>query len=428
MLACRVLKKSPLLFLVLATSSALAGEWPQFRGPSGDGHAPDARPPIAWTPEKNTAWKTAIPGKGWSTPVVSATRVWVTTATPDGKQYSVLGLDRSTGAVVFDKVLFTHAKPEPLGNAVNGYASPSPLLAGDRLFVHFGSYGTACLDAVTGAEHWRRTDLPCRHYRGPGSSLTHFRDTLILTMDGVDVQYLTALDMKTGKTVWKTDRTTDFGDLGPDGQPQMEGDYRKAYTTPVFVDRDGPHPWFLSIGAKATFGYDAATGKELWKVTYPGFSNASSAVWSDGIAVINTGYGKANLHAYAIDASTRGTIPKDKLLWDCLKRVPLRGTPVVVAGHVYMIDDGGFASCVVLKTGEVTWSERIEGNFSGSPVFAGGKILIGSEHGEFYALEPTPEKLTIAAETKLPEGMLATPVAVDSELYLRTREHVWRIQ
>jgi outer membrane protein assembly factor BamB len=244
----------------------------------------------------------------------------------------------------------------------------------------------------------------------------------------VDVQYLIALDKATGKTIWKTDRTTDFKDLGPDGKPQMEGDLRKAYTTPLMITPKSGEPWFISTGAKATYGYDAATGKERWNVVYDGFSNASSPVYSHGLAIINTGYGKAQLHAYKVNDSTRGLLPRDQLAWECLKRVPQRSSPVVVGDYLFMVDDGGFASCLEVKTGAVKWSERLEGNFSGCPLVANGRIYSCSEQGDGYVLEPTPANLTVLAHNKLPDGMLASPVAVGKELYLRTKTHVYRIE
>lgn len=415
--------------VVLPMAVATAADWPQFRGPLGTGQAPGATPPLEWSESKNVVWKSPIPHKGWSTPVVQGNVVWVTTASDDGKEYFALRLNRTTGAIEQNVRLFTSDAPEPLGNTVNGYASSSPLIDGDLVFIHFGSYGTAALDAHTGAEKWRRTDLPCRHYRGPGSSLAHFKNTLILTMDGVDVQYLIALDKLTGKTVWKTDRTTDFKDLGPDGKPQMEGDLRKAYTTPLMIEPTSGEPWFISIGAKATYAYDAATGKERWRALYDGFSNASSPVYAHGLAILNTGYGKANLHAYRVDDTTRGQLTIDQLAWDCLKRVPQRSTPVVVNDHLFMFDDGGFASCLNAKTGEIKWSERLDGNFSGSPVVLGdGTLIACAEQGASYVLAPAPEAMTVLHTNTLDAGMLACPVAVDKELYLRTKTHLYRIE
>ncbi|MFN0130792.1 MAG: PQQ-binding-like beta-propeller repeat protein [Verrucomicrobiales bacterium] len=416
-----------LLLIPLAT--AMATDWPQFRGPLGTGHAPGSAPPLEWSETKNVRWKTPIPHKGWSTPVVHGEVIWMTTATEDGKEYFALRLNRETGAVQHTIRLFTSASPEPLGNSVNGYASPSPLIDGGLVFVHFGSYGTAALDALTGEEKWRRTDLPCRHYRGPGSSLAHFKDTLIVTMDGVDVQYLIALDKKSGKTVWKTDRTTDFKDLNADGTLIDEGDLRKAYTTPLIVTPQSGSPWLISTGAKATYAYDAATGQERWNVIYDGFSNASSPVYSHGLAIINTGYGKANLHAYRVNDATRGRLPVEDVAWDCLKRVPQRSTPVVVGDHLFMFDDGGFASCLEIKSGEVKWSERLDGNFSGSPVVLGdGTLVACTEQGASYVLSPAADQMTVRHTNSLDDGMLACPVAVANALYLRTKSHLYRIE
>ena len=229
----------PLAVLLLAAAPPLRADWPDFRGPNRDGIAAAKDLPVRWSETENIAWKTPIPHKGWSSPVILDGKVWVTTATEDGKDYFVYALDEASGKVVIEKKLFHCDKPEPLGNKMNGYASPSAVLEPGRAYVHFGSYGTACLDAADGKVIWERTDLPCRHFRGPGSSPFLYKNLLILTMDGIDVQYVAALDKKTGTTKWKTDRTADFGDLGADGKPAGGGDVRKAYNTPTLVEVGG---------------------------------------------------------------------------------------------------------------------------------------------------------------------------------------------
>ncbi len=407
--------------------------WPQFRGPLGQGYAqaegePVVKFPTEWSETKNVKWKTPISGKGWSTPVIGEKMIWATTAAPDGKEYFALGIDRESGKMLHELNLFHCEKPEPLGNDVNGYASPSSLLSGGRVFVHFGSYGTACLDELTGKEIWRRTDLPCRHYRGPGSSLAEWGDFLILSMDGVDVQYLTALDKKTGKTVWKTDRTTDFKDLQADGKPKMEGDMRKAYTTPIFISwPDGPTQ-MVSTGARSTFAYDPKTGKELWAYKYDGFSNASSPVQGNNAIYINTGYGKANLVALRTDIKAAGDITGTHHVWTCNKRVPQRSSPIAVGRTVYMVDDSGMCSAVSMETGEISWSERLDGKHSGTPIYAGGLLYFCGELGSTFILKPDPATFTKVAENKLDAGMLASPAAAGKALYLRTKTHLYRIE
>ena len=268
------------------------------------GRAPGTQPlglPIHWSEKENIRWKTPIPHRGWSTPVVMEGLLWLTTATVDGHDFFVIGVDADSGAIRFQEKLFHADRPEPLGNPLNCYASPSPVVEPGRVYVHFGSYGTAALDTKTGAVLWKRSDLPCRHYRGPGSSLVLFENLLILTMDGVDIQYLVALDKETGRTVWKTDRTAEWDDLDADGKPQSEGDLRKAYSTPLVVtvagdqphadaQRGGQGPLWLRSGQRARALEDPHA--RVLRRGQPG-------LWW-GIAYMVTGFGKTELLAVRV--------------------------------------------------------------------------------------------------------------------------------
>jgi outer membrane protein assembly factor BamB len=245
-------------------------------------------------------------------------------------------------------------------------------------------------------------------------------------MDGVDVQYLTALDLETGKTVWKTDRSTAWNDLQPDGKPKAEGDMRKAYTTPCLVKFPSGSEQIVSSGSKATIAYNPATGAELWFSTYSGFSNASSPVYADGRIYFNTGYGKANLQGLGITAESKGDLT-EKVAWTQAKRMPLRTSPVIANGLIFVVSDDGHVSCVDPLSGEVIWSERLPDLFSGSPLLAEGKLLFCGEQGNTFWLEPAREFKQIAT-SKLETGLLASPVAVDHELYLRTKTHLYRIE
>ena len=329
--------------------------WTDFRGPGGDGVIEEkVGLPVEWSEDKNVVWKTEVKGRAWSTPVVWGNQVWVTNATEDGKKMSAVCLDRESGEILFDRLLFENEKPEPLGNKVNGYGSSSPVIEDGHVYIHFGSYGTACLETKKGTTVWERRDLPCRHLRGPGSSPVLYGDLLILTMDGADVQYLVALDKKTGKNVWRTERSTVWKDIKPDGSIQADGDARKAYTTPTFVEVDGKVQ-MISPGAKACFGYDPATGKELWTLTYSGFSNASRVVVEGDMAFINTGFGKPHLLGVRLDGKMKGDITKTHVEWDIFKRVPKRSSPVVVDGRIYMTSDEGILSCLDVEDGSEIW-------------------------------------------------------------------------
>ena len=258
--------------LAIAPASArAASDWPGFRGPWGDGFvsapgtAKIAGFPLHWSETENVKWKTEIPLRGWSTPVVMGGQVWLTTASPDGHDFYAICVDADSGDIHFNEKLFHSDNPEPLGNNVNSYATPSPVMEQGRVYVHFGSYGTACLDSATGKVIWKRDDLRCRHYRGPSSSPVLFKNLVILTFDGADLEYTVALDKKTGETVWNTPRSVTWNDENDPGQMAKEGDRRKAHSTPLIVKADGRFQ-LLSAGAKAAYSYDPLTGQELWRV------------------------------------------------------------------------------------------------------------------------------------------------------------------
>src|SRR5207249_2368508 len=279
-----------LQFFALA-SLAAPTDWPEFRGPLGNGHADapgENKPvglPLHWSETNNIKWKTAIPYRGWSTPVVMNGQVWLTTATEDGHDFFAIGVDAETGKILFNEKVFHSDNPEPLGNgaSMHCYATPSPAIEPWRVYVHFGSFGTACLDTATGKAFWKREDLRCRHYRRPASSVVQFADLLILTMDGADLQYHAALDKKTGKTVWKTNRSVAWNDENVPGQMAKDGDMRKAHSTPLIVNAAG-RPQMLSAGAKAAYAYDPRTGRELWRVEHPDYSGAPRPLFDGGLA------------------------------------------------------------------------------------------------------------------------------------------------
>ncbi|MGI9239944.1 MAG: PQQ-binding-like beta-propeller repeat protein [Verrucomicrobiales bacterium] len=409
------------------SDAGAADNWPDFRGPGGDGViAEDPGLPLGWSEEKNVVWKTEVKGRAWSSPVVWGKQVWVTNATEDGKKMSAVCLDRDSGEVVFDLPLFDNETPEPLGNKVNGYGSPSPVIEEGRVFVHFGSYGTACISTSDGKTVWQRRDLPCRHLRGPGSSPVLFGETVILTMDGADVQYLVALDKETGKDVWKTERSTKWADIEPDGSVKADGDLRKAYTTPTFVEVGGKVQ-MISPGAKACFGYDPATGKELWTLTYGGYSNASRVVVEDGMAYINTGFGKPHLLGVKLDAEMRGDVTGSHIEWDIFRRVPKRASPVVVDGRIYMVNDEGILSCLSAVDGSEIWSDRLRGHFSASALAVGKRVYFFSEMGDAYVIAQGDE-FELLATNHFDDGFMASPAVAGEAFFLRTKSHIYRVE
>ena len=400
-------------------------EWHDFRGPKGDGHAVASEHtiPLAWGEGTNVSWRTKIHGRGWSSPVVADGRVWVTTATRDGRSLSVLALDVNTGEVLIDRVVFTVAKPEPLGNGVNGYASPSPVYRDGKVIVHFGSPGTACLDAKTGETLWKRRDLPCRHYRGPGSSPVVHDGLVILTMDGIDVQYLVAIKLSDGTTVWKTDRTTDFKDLGKNGKPMREGDQRKAYSTALITEASG-EDIIVSAGAKAAYAYRFKDGEELWRIEHGGYSCAARPVVAGELAVINTGYPKPEL--LAVRLGSRGRIARADLVWTYAKAVSKRSSPLVIDGLLYMVSDEGIATCLSAESGAEVWKHRLNGRFSASPIYVDGHLIFFDEAGGATVMKPGKAAQPVSVN-RLSAGCMGSPAVYGSSLIVRTKQSVLRL-
>ncbi len=407
-------------------------DWPEFRGPTGDGHAalaPGGGPvglPLHWSETSNVVWKTAIPHRGWSTPVVLGGQVWLTTATEEGHDFYAIGLDAAKGAIQFNERVFHSDNPEPLGNgaSMNCYATPSPVIEPGRVYVHFGSFGTAALDTATGKVLWRRDDLPCRHYRGPSSSLVRFENLVILTMDGVDRQYHVALDKQTGATAWKTDRSVAWNDENVPGQMARDGDLRKAHSTPLIVTVGGK-PQMLSVGAKAAYAYDPRTGRELWRVQHPDWSAAPRPL-SDG----RRGFfvsGLARTELFAVNLDGQGDVTDTAVVWRLRTHIGKYASPLLVDGLIYTAAEESFVTCLEAATGEVVWRERIGGKHAASPVYADGRLYFFDQQGKTTVLKPGRTFEVLATNT-LDGGFMASPAVSGRAFFLRTKTHLYRVE
>jgi outer membrane protein assembly factor BamB len=420
-----------LTILLAANLSAVQAAWPDFRGPYGDGHvsAPgDDKAvglPLEWSESKNINWKTEIPLRGWSTPVIMGGQIWLTTATEDGHDFYAICVDEATGKILYNVPLFHSDAPEPLGNAVNCYAACSPVIESGHVYVHFGSYGTACLDTGTGNVLWKRDDLPCRHFRGPSSSPVLFENLLILTFDGADLQYLAALDKATGATVWKKDRDVDWNDSDAPGKFAKEGDLRKAHSTPLLVKGPDGRMQLLSGGAKAAFGYEPHTGHEIWRVHFDDWSVAPRPLYDNGMEYLVTGLVHPQLWAVRTDGE--GDVTDTHVSWRLTQHVAKTASPILVDGLIYMLGDDGIATAVDRSTGEVVWSKRIGGKFAASPIVADGQLYFCDQNGDTTVIKPGRTYEALAKNT-LDDGLMASPAADGKALYLRTKTHLYRIE
>lgn len=395
---------------------AAQDSWTEFRGPHGNGHAKAAGLPRRWSETENVRWKTAIHGRGWSSPVVRGGQVWLTTATPDGKELSAICVDRESGKILLDRVLFTVEKPEDT-KKYNSYASPTPLLVEGRVVLHFGSYGTACLDTKTFETLWERRDLGCNHWRGPGSSPILHGGRAIIHFDGYDQQYVVALELKDGKTAWKTVRSHDYG--------TNDGDLKKGFATPTVVEVGGVEQ-LISPAAKAVFAYDPKTGSEIWSVRFSNHSAAARPFAGHGLLFISTGFSKGELLAIRPDG--KGDVTGTHVVWKADKGVGSKPSPILAGDVILSVaDQGGVALCLEAKTGKELWRERIAGGFSASPVAADGVIYFFDEAGAGVVLEPGP-KCNVLQKNVLEKGCMASPAVAGKALYVRTESHLYRIE
>ncbi len=390
--------------------------WNQFRGPGGNGQTNSKRLPLVWSETKGVAWKTAIHGRAWSSPVVFGDQIWMTSATEDGKRLYAICVDAKSGRIVHDITVYEIAEPM-FCMPYNSYASPTPVIDKGRVWVHFGSAGTACFDTTTGKVLWSRQDLKCDHFRGPGSSPIPYENLLIVNFDGFDFQYVIALDKQTGKTVWKTDRTIDYG--------SEDGDMKKAFCTPAVFEHLG-RKQLVSPAAVGTVAYDPATGKELWKVYHGGYNAAARPIYSHGMVFITTERG---LRLLAVRPDGNGNVTDTHIEWTCDKATPTRPSQLIVGDHFYMVNDKGIASCLDVETGEPTWTERIGGPHSASPIHADGRIYFFDEKdGISRVIEANPKEFKLLAENQLDAGCMASPAVIGDALIVRTKTHLYRIE
>jgi len=400
------------LFICLS-SVADDAHWNQFRGPRGDGASRETELPLRWKPGgPSQVWKTEIHGKGWSSPVVWGDQIWLTTAPVDGKRLHAMCLDRATGKIVRDVEVFRVQKPQ-FCHPTNSYASCTPLIEDGRIYVHFGRYGTACLDTETGKVLWERRDLLCDHFRGPASSPVVHGNALFLNFDGVDVQFVVALDKRTGKLLWKKDRGIDYG--------TDNGDRKKAYGTPTLVTHQGLTQ-LVSPAAVETIAYAPLTGEVLWNVRHGGMNAAARPLFANGLIYISAGSGNTQL--VAVRPNGRGNVTDSHVVWHTGKSVPKRSSQVLSDGLLFMVSDQGVVSCLDAVSGELVWQERLPGDYWASPLLANGHIYCFSKSGQVSVLR-AGRRFQRVSQTTYDAGFNASPAVAGKSLILRTFKHVY---
>ena len=417
-----------------AQNKAKEAYWNQFRGPNGDGKTLATDLPVEFNETQNIRWKTAIHDKGWSSPVVWGNQIWLTTAREDGTELFAICVDKNSGEIIHDIKVFDVAQPQLEYPDLNSHATPTPIVEEGRIYVHFGTYGTACLDTKSGKKLWERRDLNTDHRVRPASSLIIDDDLLFLTFDGVDTQFVAALNKNTGDTLWMRNRDVDsdmatmlkaegFSDADiEETQKAKPNDNKKSYATPTIIEYQGKRQ-LISPAAGATISYDPKAGEELWRVRHDGmgFNVACRPIFEHNLVYFTTGVAKRLL---AIRPSGTGDVTDTHVIWSVRRGTPEIPSPLIVDDLMFMVTEGGVVSCLEAKSGSEVWKGRLNGDYWASPLYADGKIYFFSREGNASVISAGRE-FELLAENEFDEGFIASPAIVGNTIIVRSLTHLY---
>ena len=405
-------------FLSLIVLGSLAGgtlaeDWPCWRGPTHQGISSEKGLPVKWSATANIAWKTKVPGEGWSSPIVCRDRVFLTATSPDGVACRVLCFDRKSGELVWDKEVF---KQKPGGKrGENSHASPTPATDGQRVYAVFSEGGFAAV-RYDGSLAWTNRQYKHKCVHGLGASPLLYNGLLVMPFDGSDggdgfgvawdKAVILALDAETGEVRWQGKR----------------GLSRHAHISPN-VWADGEHHEILSGAGDVFQGFDPASGKLLWTAKCPGEGAVSSLVVGGGLGFMASGSGRT---LRAVRLGGQGDVTKTHVAWEMIQGVPFVPSPLYLDGCLYIVDDKGVAQCVAAGSGKVFWQERLGGAFWPSPIAAGGKIYFLSNSGETVIIEAA-RKYKLVARNPLGEKCMASPAVSGGQLFVRGERNLYCI-
>jgi outer membrane protein assembly factor BamB len=415
--------------LLVATLCLQAENWPRFRGPNGQGHSAETGLPLNWSTNSNIAWKTAIPGDGWSSPIVWDGKIFLTSATDNGTKCHVHCVDAVSGKMLWSKHVLDQ-QPRRKENK-NSYATPTATTDGRNVFAVFGDGSVVAL-TMTGQLVWTNREVAFYSRHGLGASPILYGDLLIMSYDGStqvtaagnypqvsdtertgwqipwDKALVVGLDTKTGKRVWA-------------GQRGMS---RIAHVTSFIARVDGNDQIISGAGDRLQ-GFDPRTGEMLWFIYAQGEGVTPSPVLGDGVVFASSGFEKPTLRAVKLGGA-KGDVTTSHIAWEQKKGVPTQPSPLYVKPHLYAITDGGIISCYNPADGEIIWQDRANGNFSASPVYAGGRIYFLSETGDTTVIEPGPQ-FKLSAKNPLGEKCQASMAVSAKRLYIRSDKNLFCI-
>lgn len=397
---------------MLLVANTEAGDWPEFRGPAGNGVVDQVDLPVRWNEAENILWFAKTKGLGWSSPVTDKGRIYITSSSEQGdggQQLQLVCMDAANGKELFAKTIFAQPNDAPKIHNKNSHASPSPLINQGRIYVHFGHQGTACTD-LDGNLIWQNQKNAYPPTHGNGGSPIVADGKLVLTCDGGDRPCTLALDLATGNEVWRTARDVD-------------AERTFSFCTPQLIQVNGQSQ-IISPGSNIVQALSPADGSVIWFMRYDGYSVVPRPIYADGTVFVCTGYNTPKL--LAIDASGKGDVTKTHLKWSYGTSVPATPSILKVGDQIVMASDNGIASGIDMRTGKEVWRKRLGGNYSASPLATGDRVYFQSESGESLVLKvgQTAEEIS---RNKLPGRIFASYSVIDRDLLVRSEEGIYRI-
>ena len=405
------------IFLIGSVGTTLdAQDWAVFRGPDGDGVSNFENLPVQWAADKNVAWSVTV-AEGWSSPVVSEGQVFLTSAVvqdadAEKSKYDLIvaAYDLDTGKLTWQTKVFVQPETAPRIHQKNSHASPTPIIHDERLYVHFGHQGTACL-TLDGEMVWKTVSVEYKPVHGNGGTPIIVNDTLVFSVDGAATTKVVALSLVDGSPRWTFDR-------------ESNAPRKFSFSTPALIEVNGSQQ-IVSPGSDVVHGLNAETGEMIWKVTYDGYSVIPKPVLHNGLLYVCTSYNTPWI--YCIDPSGKGDVTETHVKWSHQKQVPHTPSIIVRDDLIYMVSDRGIGSCLDAQTGEVVWQERIGGNYSASPIYTNGLIYLQSEQGDATVIEASRDFKVVSKNT-FGERTLASYGVANGTLLIRTAEKLYCVR
>jgi outer membrane protein assembly factor BamB len=398
--------------VVFSTPFASAADWPRFRGPNGTGIANDKNVPVRWDDKHNVLWKVPVPGLGHSSPVVWGDRLFVQSASTDGKERLLLCIDVKTGKTRWTRTVngFKAAK-----HAKNSLASATPATDGKRVYAAFWNGAEIVLAAFDfdGHPQWSRNLGTWTSEHGPGASPVVYGEKVYFANDQDGVSHVVALEAATGEVSWKMERKA----------------YRACYSAPFLLERPKRKAELVVGSTAGLTAYDPDSGAEVWKWNWP-WSNPKKAlrttgspVFGDGLVFHYGGEGQKTSFAVAVPFGDKGDVPDKQLAWRDWNTFPYVPSALFYCDHLYFVNDRGVAGCYQARSGKKVWLEQLQGTFSSSPVIIDGKLYACNEDGDVYVLaaESTFREL---ARNSVSEKVVASPAVSNNCLFIRTDRHL----